>query len=458
MILSAINQLDVSVELPSAIRPFDIFIFFSNSILYSLCLATIYSLYGEDGIYSLPFLFTSGFILFHGIGSTILFTTTFTLDMINTNIALLLFVISILVTKFLLNTRYPVINRYRKLYISDTCNLSSADTKLIIFLFTFLALSVFIYYYIMGGAPFYSALKHILYGDINIAKEIIHMGRRSQYYDTSTYMGQGYFELIRIGLLPYLALLFFTKYYNLSFRRKIFSYFAIIMVVLISLASGQRWPTAFFILTFTYLFALLRNSNFFNKKIIISIFFLLTILFLLTYLMNRSSVQYAQGFAIFPAIIKRLFYRITLASHLPAYLTYFVFPDIMGYQMGCTWLQDLLAYLPGPDSTFGVIYSNILGQSWGSAPLTILGELYVNLGLLGPASGFIILGIIITYLQEIFRIKMAADNSFAVDYAIIGIGLIRLCYGSTIGFISNALLPIIFFRLIFLFTKLAVIK
>jgi len=446
IISSAVAELQVTIDLSNClISTSSLIANLTSSFLFASCWIVLITLYWREYFFSLPILFYCGFIVFHGIGANILFSLNSMLDWLIVNISIFGFTISVMLFNFAFRSK-------KYIYISSKFGLIRASFHISLFLFIIFTSSMFFYYFLIGGAPFFIALKQIFKGNIDVAKQIIYLGRQSQYYDTTNYIGQGYFELIRLGLLPYLSLLIFLKYYKNKF--KLFGYISIGTVILLSLASGQRWPTAFFILTLVYFFILIYNLKIWSNKIISVGLVLLFFMLSLTFLMNRSSVQEVEGGMLFFAIINRLFYRITLASHIPVFFTYELFPEKIPFQFGKIWLQDIIALLPGPDQTFGVIYSTIIGQSWGSAPLTLLGELYANFGLLGPIIGFMLLGLILAYLQELFRKIISRESSYVVDYVILGIGLIRLCYGSSIGFISNTLLPIIFFRLLFLFIRL----
>lgn len=426
---------------------------FISSLIFSTCLISLRIIYLDTYIFSLPVVFLTFFFILHGIGTNILFNSNNPIDWINTNLAAICFTLASLLTAYNL----PSTSHNKAIHLSRWSGLLKIDNYiLVLLLFIFICLLSY-YYHLTGGSPFYLALHKMANGDMSAAKQIIHAGRQSQYYDADTYVGQGYFELIRTGLFPYLALVLYMGLRNKSKFLPFLGYSAILICLCFSLASGQRWPAVFFMITFIFLFALL-NKNIVSKKNVLLFVALAGILFILTFLMNRSSLQDAEGLSVFWAIGTRLFYRISLASHLPVFFAYIIFPNELPFQFGKIWTQDLLAYLPGPDDTFGVTYSAVLGQSWGSAPLTILGELYANFGMFGPIGGFILLGVFLTLLQEFYKTKITLFGYYAVDYSIMAIGFVRLLYGSTIGFISNALLPIIFFRCLFLCTRILLHK
>ena len=278
------------------------------------------------------------------------------------------------------------------------------------------------------------------------ARRVIFTGRQSQYYDFSTYFGQGYFEFVRVTLVPYLCLVVFA-FFGRSSRRLILSGVALCLFLgaAAQMVSGQRWPMAFYMVAIAYLSLVLFGRKGRRALMTSGLAFYLFVMFT-TFLMVRYGANASGLGAEFVAIHRDVLRRITISSFWPTYQAFEVFPRVLDYQYGATWIQDLRGFLPGPDENFSVEYSRLLGQSWGSAPLSFVGELYANFGSLGVLVGSGLLGWIIGFFELRLGRRVPIDRMASVEYATVGVALLRIVFGASIGFVTYALMPIIAFR------------
>ena len=106
------------------------------------------------------------------------------------------------------------------------------------------------------------------------------------------------------------------------------------------------------------------------------------------------------------------------------------FPEKVPFQYGYTFLINVLMLLPGPDVDFTLWLKekiNIDFAGGGITP-TILGEFYINFGYIGIFIGFILLGVLVYFLQKYY------SNSEKVFFSSL---LVQQFIGSVRGGLGN---------------------
>lgn len=128
------------------------------------------------------------------------------------------------------------------------------------------------------------------------------------------------------------------------------------------------------------------------------------------------------------------------------------FPLNTPFQYGKTLFINLKMLLPGPDMDFTLWLKDILNLYFdgGGVTPTILGEFYINLGYIGIALGFIIVGILVNILEKNYLYKKNTYYSVFLIWCLLS----SVRGGFTNTEINFILYSIVYFVIIWIFKKL----
>lgn len=119
------------------------------------------------------------------------------------------------------------------------------------------------------------------------------------------------------------------------------------------------------------------------------------------------------------------------------------------FQYGASFINDFLVGIPGSDNEFsGVKLKKYLGVDFIGQTMTVTlpGEGYINLGGLGVILHSIFLGFIISFLNELFRIKNNTSNRFYL--VILNIVSFRIVTGGIMPILIFVAVPIMIITVI----------
>lgn len=119
------------------------------------------------------------------------------------------------------------------------------------------------------------------------------------------------------------------------------------------------------------------------------------------------------------------------------HLVYSMFGTSIDYQYGYSYLINIKMLLPGPDLDFTLWLKEILNISFegGGLTPTIVGEFYLNFGIIGAYIGMFLIGIVMVLLEE----KYKNDNKIFLPCFLIYIFL-----SSAGGGLANSQISLIF--------------
>ena len=119
------------------------------------------------------------------------------------------------------------------------------------------------------------------------------------------------------------------------------------------------------------------------------------------------------------------------------------FPSKISFQKGYTYLINLKMLLPGPDQDFTLWLKEALGMNFvgGGVTPTIIGEFYINFGIVGIWIGMFSLGFIFKRFDILYKsYKCKSYITFII---------LQLCL-SVSGGLANYIVPILLYSLVYL--------
>ena len=121
-------------------------------------------------------------------------------------------------------------------------------------------------------------------------------------------------------------------------------------------------------------------------------------------------------------------------------------PDKIPYQYGYTFLINIIMLKPGPDLDFTLWLKEQLRMQYSGGGLTptLVGEFYINFGIIGIYIGFIFLGIIAAWLEKKYNTN---KNAFYISF------LLATFLGSVRGGIANIEINLILFSTVYFICK-----
>lgn len=243
-----------------------------------------------------------------------------------------------------------------------------------------------LYFVLSGSFPAWEALKRFASaGWTPGLMNTLRVGRDVYINPDATYIPlQGLLESIRYFGVP-LVVVVFVDFWRNKVRRPT-SAFLVVLGVGLSLASGQRWPLMYLLLSvifyLTWSIGPMRREL---KRAVARVVVIGGLLALgATMLLGRTldvglDARSLAGFA-----VGDLVSRIFLGNAIAPFQSYALFPQTYGLLYGASYIQNLRAYLPGPLESFPVTFSSIVyGTSGYTAPPDYFTEAYINFGILG---------------------------------------------------------------------------
>ncbi len=236
-------------------------------------------------------------------------------------------------------------------------------------------IAVMIYYSLSGTIPILHGLQ------MTDSEMNMHEARRSITYahrhGQVNYFGQGYFKYFYLTILPITS---FYLYFNSRVRGKKNLLFLILLIYacISQVLDSRLIPIGRFFIFFYITYILIQNRFLkkvgFSQIIRTAVIFVAIVYFLFLF---QSSVR-REAEDVGSAFINRLFL-------IPTGKLYILFPDIMAFRNGSTWLNDFLGFLPGASENFRYeVHEIIHGSSHGfTLSPTVFGSIYINFGVTG---------------------------------------------------------------------------
>ncbi len=304
---------------------------------------------------------------------------------------------------------------------------------------------VSLYFVLLGYVPLFKAIKDMLtYGFQTGTLNSYRVSRNIYINPDAAYIPlQGFFQTLRyFGLPVCISLnLFYVKEYKVAKLMVVIALFLLII-------SGQRWPLMYalmgLVIYFSYLKIDKKKLNLTLRKIII---ITVSLGIFTSVLLGRNTVE---GETLMTNIwmgVIDLYNRIFLGNALVPFLSYTIFPSEVSYYYGWTWIQNLLAYLPGPFPSFPVtFYQLVFKDDTGfTAPPDFYTEAYINFSWLGVMVISFLWGTFIYFIETLFsKAKTVYHYSYLV---LLGI-LISFTSFSGMTFLIGGVIIIIFIEII----------
>lgn len=271
-----------------------------------------------------------------------------------------------------------------------------------------------LYFALLGSVPLIAGFQAIISrGSSGLgALQEARLARDPYVNDGAAYIPlQGLLELFRNVGTP--VLFAAALQYYLERRRAVYLLLMAICLVTV-LAAGQRWPLQYLILC-TLISVLLgvrrRSSRVWRFAIIGAILGAG-----LTLLQGRGTTA-GEGGPSFLGGLTAVIDRMVMGyANLPIQSYYMDLPSLQN-QGGATYVQSLMAFLPGQSVTYAVTFYNIvLGIADGgyTASPDFGTELYINFGLIGVVAGSASWGVLISWSDRYVLPRVQSVEGLAI--------------------------------------------
>jgi oligosaccharide repeat unit polymerase len=314
-----------------------------------------------------------------------------------------------------------------------------------------ISLSVFIfvliYYILLGYIPLFAAIKELVSDGLKNGLMNTKRVERDIYVneDAKYIPLQGFFEQMRYFGLPVVIFL------NLFYLKKTkLSHVMIAVAILLIISSGQRWPLMYALTgVFVYYSYIINNQKKFLKTSIKVFVLALLAGCVLSILLGRNLEHTDIG--MFGTIffgLSDLLTRIATGNVEIPFFSYSIIPYEVDYFYGWTWVQNLIAYFPGPYPSFPVdFYKLVTKDPIGyTAPPDFYTEAYINYSWIGVIFTCFLWGSVLFFIGR--SILFVENNIFKLSYKVLIITLIAFSAFSGIMFIFGGIIIIIFIELI----------
>lgn len=199
--------------------------------------------------------------------------------------------------------------------------------------------------------------------------------------------------LVYLGKLLWLGVyICFEEYLRTNKNRKVI-FGMIICASILSAFSGFRSA----VMDALIVLIVMRNKKKEINKEILIIGISLLIIFAMIYGILRGSTDET-------SVLSSLYSELRIGSINFNYI-YNTFPQKVNYQYGYTYLINFIMLKPGEDPDFTIWLKNVLNlqfQGGGVTP-TLIGELYINFGMVGIFIGMLVFGFLMRYMQELYE-------------------------------------------------------
>lgn len=264
---------------------------------------------------------------------------------------------------------------------------------------------VLLYFYLLGYIPLIESLRLLRTTGLTVGlMNVVRVSRDVYINPEANYIPlQGFFESVRYMGLP-VVVIWFMHFYRSKIQRTL-SIIMILVATILVMATGQRWPLMYLIIAIlTYLSWTERDFWAFRRYIVKFGFVAVVLGILLSLILGRNYTEGSSFFGILSNAMADLLARIFFGNNQIPFISYRVFPNHEGWLYGQSWLQNFLAYLPGPLPSYPVtFYQTVTGSSIGyTSPPDFYTEAYINFGMLGVGVTSLLWGIILVWLQQIW--------------------------------------------------------
>ena len=245
---------------------------------------------------------------------------------------------------------------------------------------------VLLYFYLLGYIPILEGVKILLtQGFIAGLVNNLRIGRDVYVNPEAAYIPlQGFMQAIRYFGLPIVAVWFLHLY-----RQKVRTRLSLAMLLssaVLMVLTGQRWPLMYMFLTliiyWSWTESNLRKYRRVIQRLGVTAFVTGGILSMLLGRTTQSGLNITEMALLG---LNDLFDRIFLGNVKVPFISYRIFPQEENWLYGWSWIQNLLAFLPGPLPSYPVtFYQMVTGDQKGfTAPPDFYTEAYINFGWLG---------------------------------------------------------------------------
>jgi len=241
---------------------------------------------------------------------------------------------------------------------------------------------------------------------------------------------QGFMELIRYEGLPIVAVWFLWFYRQRT--RRVLSLAMLVICALLAVFAGQRWPLQNLLAVLIIFYSwveddAVRYRRFMKRAARMAI----VAGVILSILLGRASDSWLGIPAMILVGTVDLLVRIVVGNVDVPFLSYSIFPYQRPWLLGGSWVQNTMAYLPGPGASFPVTFSQIVtGTSAGfTAPPDFYTEAYINFGLPGVVFVCFAWGVMLGILQRLW----AQDGVGLLDASLMALSTMVLGFSSSTG-------------------------
>jgi oligosaccharide repeat unit polymerase len=246
--------------------------------------------------------------------------------------------------------------------------------------------------------------------------------------------------ILYISQLSILVVPMMLEAYYIGKRKKIVTIrkaeiiLAAIIASVTLVASGYRAPVMTMFICLAVL--IITNDNINNTKIIaMGVAFVIAVEILGMARQTLSGGSSTKG--IFASLGTSL-----IVNNINLHYVFNTFPEKVAYQHGFTYLINFIMLRPGPDLDFTLWLKQQIGINFagGGVTPTIIGEFYMNFGMLGAYIGMFALGIL---GNEIYKYFIRHSKSF--------LSVFYICQfaHSVSGGIANVIITVIFYTILY---------
>ena len=255
---------------------------------------------------------------------------------------------------------------------------------------------------------------------------------------------QGFFDAIRYGAVPVVCL-WFLWFFRKGDRRALCCLF-FAAGLLVTMASGQRWPLLFSIVSvIVFVSCTEPDPAQYRKLLSVLVVTSVGLGVLLSTLLARSSgggddpIQaVAYGFT-------DLFKRLFLGNIDAPFTCYSFFPTRYDWLMGEGYLQNLACFVPRSGEKKGsfavTLYKLLYNNEAFTAPPDMYTEAYVNFGIPGVLSVSFVCGLLLTWLQRAMVRARGLVGSTCLTLVVVNVAFSVI---SGIFFFINAVVACLF--------------
>lgn len=273
-----------------------------------------------------------------------------------------------------------------------------------IFVATFVFATTVLYFLLLGYVPLIEGIAMLIREGYTPGLTNTPRIMRDVYVNpTAQYVPfQGLLEAMRYFGLPIVSV-WFVHYWRIGLHPRLSVFMVLVSGILIIL-TGQRWPLMYMLATLLTYWSRTQIGQ--RKFSGIARRFLLIGFVMgvgLSALLGRTDDGSLSYVDMFITGARDLLQRIVLGNATVPFLSYEIFPSREGWLYGWSWIQDLLAYLPGPMPSYPVtFYQTVTGDTRGfTAPPDFYTEAYINGGYLVVWMASILWGLILASMDRV---------------------------------------------------------